>query len=874
VAPSKPRPDDLERYDQKRDPRATPEPFGAGPARPGLFVVHQHQARRLHFDLRLELDGTLKSWAVPKGPSYEQADKRLAIHVEDHPLDYGDFEGVIPAGNYGAGSVIVWDRGRWTPLEDPRAGLERGKLLFELHGYKLRGRWALVKIKRGKNEWLLLKERDGWEGKEQQKLLAPESVLSGLTVEELAKGGERIAAIARDAEAAGAVRRRLDARQVGLMLAATSERPFSSPDWLFELKYDGYRVLLASEERRPLLLLRGGGEATRSFPEIARAVAALPCSDAILDCEVVVLDDDGRASFGRLQQRARRDAADAVRAAVQDPATAYCFDLLALEGFDLRPLPLATRKALLRRLLPAVGPLRYLDHVDEQGEALYREVAKRGLEGVVAKKKDSAYREGRSDHWRKLRVDRTDDFAIVGCTTPQGSRAGFGALHLAAWVPENGGAGHFVYAGSVGSGFRDAELEALARTLRANERKDPPCTGQVPKTRGHTWCEPRLVCEVRFKEWTKDGLLRQPVFLRLRPDKRPEECVASRRAGEAEPPERPATEPSPKPSRTRRRKADPPAAEPGPGQEPTAAAAHATHPPLKLTNLDKVFWPGPGYTKGDLIGYYQAVADWILPYLKSRPLVMTRYPDGIEGKSFFQKDAPPASPDWVRKWHTWSEDAQREVDYVLCDDAATLTWLANLGTIPLHVWASRVETLERPDWCVLDLDPKEAPFAQVVVIARALRELCESLGLTCFAKTSGSSGMHLLLPLGAQWTFEQSRLLAELLARVVVRRLPAIATVTRAPKQRGGKVYVDYGQNGRGKLIAAPLCVRARPAATVSTPLAWSEVQDGLDPLQFTIRTVPARLRAQKLDPWLGLLAQRADLPRALAALAGLVEPE
>jgi bifunctional non-homologous end joining protein LigD len=847
--------DDLARYRDKRDARATPEPFTSSTARPGLFVVQQHEATRLHFDLRLELGGTLKSWAVPKGPSYEQADKRLAIQVEDHPLEYADFEGVIPAGNYGAGSVIVWDRGRWTALEDPVAGLEKGKLLFELEGYKLRGRWTLVRTKRSDKDWLLIKERDGWEGKEHQRLLTPESVLSGLTVGELATGRERGEALAREAEAAGASRARVDPRSAGLMLAATAEKPFSSPDWIYELKYDGYRVLAARAGERPLLLLRGGGEATRSFPEIARALAALPCEDVVLDGEIVVLDREGRPSFAALQRRAHLERApDVERAVVQQPATAYCFDLLALAGLDLRPLPLVTRKALLRRLLPARGPLRWLDHVEEHGEAFYREVERRGLEGVMAKRKDARYRAGRHDDWQKLRVDRLADLVVVGMSAPRGTRSGFGALHLATPEPAGaGGGGGLRFCGSVGSGFSEKDLARIARELEAARLDSPPCAGAVPKGRGHTWSEPRLVCEVRFREWTEDRVLRQPVFVRLRDDKTPAECEPVGPAA-AEPPPTPSAAGAARPEAARGAPADP--AEPPPA--------------VKVTNPGKVFWPDDGYTKGDLVAYYRAIAPAMLPYLKGRPLVLTRYPDGIAGKHFFQKDAPAQTPAWIGRFLGWSEETHREIEYLVCESEPALAHIANLGTIPIHVWASRVATPDRPDWCILDLDPKEAPFAHVVRIARAAKELCDAIGIPCFAKTSGATGMHVLLPLGARWGYPQARMLAELLARVLVRRLPEIATVMRQPERRGGRVYVDYGQNGQGKLIAAPYCVRPRPLATVSTPVEWDEVDETLDPRRFTIVTVPPRVRSLARDPLAGVLEPSPGLEAAVAKLAPL----
>ena len=526
-----PKSDRLDAYRAKRSLERTTEPAGTvaqgGDGRGRLFVVHQHAARRLHFDLRLEMEGVLRSWAVPKGPSYDTAEKRLAVHVEDHPLEYGDFEGLIPAGNYGAGAVIVWDRGEWIPHGDPLEGLEKGKLLFELRGYKLHGMWTLVKIKKSEKDWLFIKERDGWATNDPDEL-APQSVLSGLTVEELGEGGDRGEVIRRELVRLGAPTRPVDVKTVKLMLAETADDPFTRKDWLFEPKLDGYRVLAARVKGEPRLLTRNGNDCATSFPEILRAVAALPFDRLILDGEVVALDDQGRPSFQRLQGRARLSRPIDIRhAAVNTPVTYYGFDLLGFEDFDLRPLPLTDRKAILRRVLPPVGALRYLEHVDEQGEALYQEAVRLDLEGIVAKKANAPYKAGRSPLWVKVRSRLTDDFVVVGFTAPKGARGGFGALQLADFVE-----GELTYAGRAGTGFTEKQLAEVTRRLEAQKRRDPPCVGPIQGDRETTWVEPTVVCEVQYTEWTDEGVLRQPVFLRFREDKAPEECV--RRAGHPE----------------------------------------------------------------------------------------------------------------------------------------------------------------------------------------------------------------------------------------------------------------------------------------------------------------------------------------------------
>src|SRR6185437_8615324 len=483
-------------------------------------------ARRLHFDLRLEMEGVLRSWAVPKGPSYDSAEKRLAVHVEDHPLEYGDFEGLIPKGNYGAGAVIVWDRGRWTPIGDPLEGLAKGKLLFELHGYKLRGTWTLVKIKKSEKDWLLIKERDAYASADPEELPA-QSVLSGLTVEELGEGRDAGEVIRRELTRLGAPKSTVELKTVKVMLAETAEKPFTRKDWLFEPKLDGYRVLAALVKGESRLVTRNGNDCAASFPEVVRAVAALPFERLVLDGEVVALDDEGRPSFQRLQGRARfLRQIDIRHAAVEYPVTYYAFDLLGFEDFDLRPLPLTQRKELLRRVLPPLGALRYLEHVEEEGEVLYHEAERLGLEGVVAKKANTPYKGGRSPHWIKIRSRKTDDFVVVGFSAPKGSRGGFGALQLADYMN-----GELVYAGRAGSGFSDRQLAEVTRQLEQHKRADPPCSGPIPQEKGITWVEPLLVCEVEFTEWTHEGLLRQPVFLRFRDDKRPEECVRPEGAG-------------------------------------------------------------------------------------------------------------------------------------------------------------------------------------------------------------------------------------------------------------------------------------------------------------------------------------------------------
>jgi bifunctional non-homologous end joining protein LigD len=829
---------DLEAYRAKRDPARTPEPFGAErsaptllPGAPRRFVVQQHAARRLHYDLRLEIDGVLVSWAVPRGPSLDPKERRLAVLTEDHPLEYAQFEGVIPAGNYGAGAMIVWDQGSYRTIDAsaPGAGLEAGKLDLLLAGHKLRGRFALVRTRgSGSRDWLLLHK--GAAGADPVRD-APGSVLSGLTVEELRSGTIRDAAVLAALRDLRAPQRPLDRDALRPMLASPAEKAFSKPGWLFELKHDGVRVLAVKEGASVRLLARTGGDRAHIYPEVARAVAHLPISSCVIDGEVVALDDSGRSSFERIQQRfTQNDPAVIARAEVEVPVVYCAFDLLAALGFDARGLPLARRKQLLAEFVPSTGLVRFSDHVEEDGERLFQAAAASGLEGVIAKRADSRYESNRrSRSWLKLKAPRTARLAIAGWTAGKGSRARLGALLLAGRRDDE-----WIYTGSAGSGLDEATIESLLPQLEAGRVASPPCVGVPdPPPRGARWTRPELVCEVRYTELTSAGLMRQPVLVALRPEAGLEECAAPAAAPAAPLPAQPAPRAQPLP--------EPPA-------EP------------KLTRLDKVFWPAEGYTKGDLLGYYEAVWPWLAPYLRDRPVVLTRYPDGIAGKNFFQKNAPDFTPDWVPR--------QRidDTDFFLCNELRTLLYVINSGAIPLHVWSARAPSLEKPDWLILDLDPKGAPFAHVLRLARHIHALLDELAAPNFLKTSGQDGLHVLVPLGASLDHAEARALAEVLARVVCAELPELATIVRPVAARGGKVYLDYLQNGRGKLIVAPLSVRPRDGAPVSMPLAWQRLRSGLDPARFTIRSAPGLLRRSG-DPLAGVLSTSIDVGSVLAGL-------
>ncbi|MGI9529232.1 MAG: non-homologous end-joining DNA ligase, partial [Acidimicrobiia bacterium] len=625
--------DRLAEYRSKRAADKTPEPFDeAGVAGAGIFVVQKHAATRLHYDLRLEYDGVLLSWAVPAGISFDPAVKRFAAHTEDHPIEYADFEGVIPAGEYGGGEMVVWDRGALSWDEDPAEGLAKGKLLFSLHGYKLVGQWTLVQMKKNPKEWLLIKHTDAWSRQDEDRGISEVSVLTGRTVEDLRAGTDPEPGLLAWAEEQGAEAGEVDGAGLDLMLAKVADAPFTNEDWLFEVKYDGYRLVASKDGRSVHLRYRSGLDATSLFPDLTSALRRLPFDRFVIDGEVVVLDAEGRPSFVALQRRGKLSSNHEIAAAaVHSPATLFGFDLVSLGELDLRTLPLSDRKSALAQVLPTRGPLRYTDHFIGIGEALLDQAVARGWEGVMAKRSDSRYSAGRTDSWLKVKSEQTGTFAIVGFTAPKGTRASIGALHIAATAD-----GELIYAGRVGSGFTDAQLTSMHAELTAVATPEPQAADTPPTTDADTWVEPSLACTIRFKEVTESGSLRHPVFIDVAPYDA-EHLFAVESALRSEPP------------------------------PPAVIDTRTTEP----TNPDKVFWPDDGYTKGDLINYYTAVADHVVPYLVDRPLVLDRYPDGIDGKSFFQKNAPEYVPDWIRTEWVGNE-AGKGNTYFIVDDADAL----------------------------------------------------------------------------------------------------------------------------------------------------------------------------------------------------------
>jgi len=673
----------------------------------------------------------------------------------------------------------------------------------------------------------------------------------------------------------GAPRRVIKPDALELMLCHTADAAFSSPDWVFELKYDGFRMLAFGGAGDCTLRYRSSQDPTLRYPEITSAVRALPIPGLVLDGEIVMLDAEGKPDFHKLSFRGQMHRTSEIqRAALSQPVTYIVFDLLGAAGFDLRGLPLLARKALLEKILPKVGPLRYGDHIPGQGEALLAQVVSRGLEGVVAKRAQSPYRSTRSRDWLKMKSDPEADFAVCGYTPPKRSRAGIGALHLCVWVDER-----WMWAGKVGSGFDDKQLMELKRVLDAKPTWKP--TFPRPEASSDArWIEPDMVVQVRYREWPTDSSLRFPVFERFRPDKQPRDCGmplrhTGERAGDGEDDTAAAftnevtddTDTLAAPQRPH----DPD--DTGPVVRETVAGLEheleidAPVRELRLTRLHKVFWKDDQITKGDLIEYYRAVSPVLLPYLEDRPTVLTRYPDGIDGEMFYQKDMPAWVPPWLRTTTLWSEHSQREIHYVMIDDADGLAFIANLGSIPIHAWASRATNLEKPDWTIVDLDPKNAPREHVVPLALAIHALCEAAKLPNYVKTSGQSGLHILIPLGGQCTYDQARTLAYLIGLLVEKQHPDMATTARNPAARKGRVYLDWGQNAHGQLLVVPYSVRPVATAPVSMPVTWDEVVPELDARQFTLRNALDRIASWPGDPCAAVLTERPDLTAALTAL-------
>jgi bifunctional non-homologous end joining protein LigD len=869
----------LNKYRSKRNAENTPEPFGGEvptptPTTSGTFVVQKHAARRLHYDFRLEMEGVLRSWAVPKGPSMNPADKHLAVAVEDHPLEYGDFEGVIPPGNYGAGSVIVWDRGVYEVIDPPgdaADAVRKGKIDLNLHGFKLNGAFTLVHTGGRRNgdpkdekNWLLIKKRDQYATTENVFEAHPRSVLSGLTIEELADApaAERKLADSLARKHLPELGARLKYSDFPLTLAKTVEDSFDNDKWLFEIKYDGVRVLAIREGENTHLYARKGTDITNRYPEVVLALNSIALDRFVLDGEIVAPDNRGRPSFQLLQRRMHvNDARSIARLSLAVPVNYYAFDLLGFDRFDTRTLPLEERKRLLGELIHSDGPVRYCDHVIGRGKDFYAAISEHELEGIVAKLRDSPYRGTRTGDWLKIKRPLTKHFVIGGYSDPDGTRTHFGALLLGQYESD----GALRYTDKAGSGFSQETLRKIHAMLeeRAQESSPfrKPALGEPTPERNAHFVRPELVCKVRFTEWTDSGGIRQPTFLGLANDVAPRDCIY----------DGPGSIPLPSDSADEETTEKNGSTDVKVSKGRSKAAPPPPEPKATVTNPEKVFWPKDGYTKGDLVAYYRAISKWMLPYLKDRPVMLTRWPDGIEGKMFYQKDAPAFAPPWIRTEKIYSEDSQREISYFIIDSEEALAYVANLAAITIHMWSSRIQHLERPDWLLFDIDPKGSTTMHAVEVAREVANVLREVGLEPVLKTSGQMGLHVVVGLAPKYTYDQAKMFSELVAQVVVNRIPKVATINRNPHTRKGRVYIDYLQLGHGKTIAATFSVRPVPHAPVSAPMTWKELKPSLDPTVYNIETMPTRMSRMKRDPFLDAIERHATLEDALPHLEALM---
>ena len=854
--------DPLATYSDKRSFEKTPEPQ-ANAAMPAAetfqFCVQRHDATRLHYDLRIEIDGTLESWAVPVGPTLDPAEKRFAVLVEPHPMLYATFEGNIPKGNYGAGSMMLWDLGTYELLEKTPAKkqMERGDFKFRLHGHKLKGEFALVRMKSSAKgtDWLLIKKKDAASQSNWNIDAYAWSVASGRTQDEIAH--EMPAKTARHATSAadltGARPAASPPEKLEAMLAAPGgdKMPANNGDWLFEIKWDGVRAFACISNGTTSFVGRHGSAMNRQYPELMKLHQSVRAQTAVLDGEITTLDELGRPSFERLQHRIMvSDQGAAAQHARKQPAVYFAFDLLYLDGFDLRDTPLVERKRMLRLILDAHPSLKFSDHFDVSGEQLFALAKAQGLEGIVAKRVQSRYVGIRSKEWLKYKVFVEQEFLLCGYT--EGERDFFRGLILGAWN-DDGRTLH--YCGTVGSGFDRKMVEEIYRRLQPLRTDVCPFDPLPAMDRPGIWVRPELVCTVRYHSWTgEDDKLRFPVFVGFRADIRPADVHKNALLAPAFAP----------------KQREPLVV----GDKEVSATIEGKR--VNFTNPGKLYYPATSwseaYCKRDLINYYDAVAELLLPYLLNRPLSLRRYPDGISGEGFFQKHADKGFPPWMRVETILAEDGHQR-QQIIGGSKAELMTLVNMGCIDQNPWMSRVETLDHPDFILIDLDPHGCGYDKIVEAAHLVRRKLDLLELVSYPKTTGGDGMHLYIPVEPVYTYEQTKSFCEIIARIVASERPDLFTTPRSVNRRDrDKVYFDYLQNGRGKTISAPYVLRAHPGAPVATPLEWREVVSGLTPQQFHIRN--AMDRFDRLgDLFEGVRTKLQRIEPAMEKLPSLLPP-
>jgi bifunctional non-homologous end joining protein LigD len=849
----------LEKYNRKRKFRETPEPKGRVRKNPNpIFVIQRHAARRLHFDLRLQINGALASWAVPKGPPQEVGEKRLAVHVEDHPIEYAKFEGDIPKGNYGAGHVDIWDQGTFEieGSESAAEQVERGDLKFRLRGERLNGRYVLVKMRNSSrgNEWLFIRKSDPLQvdGDAEVKQNRPAKAASSLTqtIPNLAGlNGSKKASMPEN---------------LSVALAQLAEKPFSNPNWLFEIKWDGERSLAYLRDGHVELRARSNRDITSEYPELKGIVKQLNARQAIVDGEIVVLDADGRSDFTRIQPRFGVSNPP-LSLQQKYPVTFYAYDLLYCDGYDLREVALEARKNLLRDLLRPSDTIRYSDHVVETGVELYDIARERHLEGIIAKRRDSRYPGRRSPLWLKFKIVHDLDVVIGGWTAPRKSRDHFGALLMGLYDGNE-----LKYVGSVGAGFDRAMLEKTAKTLAQLETSDCPFDKPPIVKEATHWTKPELVARVKYGQWTNDLKLRAPVFLGFQEDRDSRDCrMGEARSGKSSVSDSASTpEASAKPNAVRPKNtfSDPKELETelaqGQGERLEINLDGKTQ---SLTHLNKLYFTKPDLRKRDVLLYYLRIAPYILPFLKDRPLVLKRYPNGIDGKFFFQKEAPASRPEWLRTVMIYSEERKTEMPYFVADDLADLLYLTNLGCIDHNPWSSSFDDEIHPDYVFFDLDPTEGTQFEVVVkIAQSVYKHLDRLAVRPYLKTSGASGFHIFVPLERKYTYDEVRLFAGAIGQQVQTELPELVTFERkVSRRRKGTVLIDTVQNAHGRPLAAAYSLRPFRGAPVSAPVSPKELTSKLRPEDLNIQTIFARLRHSG-DLWKNFWEDRQRLEDAV----------
>lgn len=910
----------LSLYNKKRDFKKTAEPKGKeGSSKGSLrFVVQKHDASHVHYDFRLEMAGALKSWAVPKGPSLNPADKRLAMMVEDHPFNYRNFEGVIPAGEYGGGTVIVWDEGSYVPVggedlsrkEQEKMLLQQlnaGKLNILLHGQKLQGEFSLFQMKsRGERSWILVKKKDEF-SRTEDITLNEISVKSGKTLPEVAHdngtevnhpeahGGNQVkkkpapikllkeakpsdkksSSVKKNAKNKGLLKEYAGKaietdrpKDIAPMLATLVNEPFDDEDWIFEIKWDGYRAVAYCNDKEVELVSRNLKSFADKYEPVAKALGELNLN-VVFDGEIVAVDESGVANFQLLQNWQNTPAR----------LQFYVFDILWLDGFDVTRLPLVERKKLLQQVLPEEHDIiKYSDHVVGKGEAFFKAALKGGLEGIMGKRADSIYQiHTRTADWVKIKVNLRQEVIIAGYTKPRNTRKFFGSLLLGIYDKDE-----LVYIGHTGSGFNTNSLEEIYKKLQPLITDTSPFIKKPKTNMPATWVKPKLVCEIKFTEWTADRMARHPIFMGLRTDKKPTEVrfekttimaklkSAAKKTGAIK-------KTAAKKTTGNSRQKNKAATTKTPGTKVDIdngedQIVQLNGHEVSLTNLHKMYWKKEGFSKGDTINYYLRVAPYILPYILNRPHSLNRHPNGIDAPNFYQKNVRGKVPGWIETFKEFSESTRETIEYLVCANEATLIYMVNSGCIEINPWHGRKGSTLQPDWCLIDLDPdKNNTFEQVIEVANLVKKILESIGADSCVKTSGSTGIHIYIPLGAKYDFDQSKQLAELVVNLVNTEMPDLTSVERSPAKRKGKIYLDFLQNRETQTAAAAYSLRPKPGVPVSTPLDWSEVKKGLTPTTYTAYNIFDRLKSEG-DLFKPVLQKGIDLEKVLKKVQALVK--